>query len=188
MTIKKLSKATKLPFKYFLFNWGYVESASLAVLPMCHNEGFGTFKEAIESLKGATVRAYGYEKGLTDWEGNILVEETEDDLGDCCKVVLEYYPDDNFCRKCGTQLKEEKLVVDKKLVLDDTTIVQFFHEIFFGDMNDVGSFSDIFEDKGWHFDLPPKTSKVKPIFVEHLDRWLDFERNSWWLKWDSVKP
>lgn len=43
-------------------------------------------------------------------------------------------------------------------------------------MNDLGELSDIFEDKGWHFDLPRKTNMHKAIFVEHLDRWLAFEK------------
>lgn len=171
--------STKRPFREFWFGWGYVETACYAQLPMRHETGFETFKDAIEHLKRTTLKAYNIVYELTDWQGN----PTEKALRFCCKTALNKLGDGstvNFCYTCGNNFNDK---TNKHANPTDVILKEFFHDkIFFGNNDSTPSeIWEIFENCGWSFTEGVSGDALQ---VESLDRWLNHDYYNH-LKWDE---
>lgn len=168
------------PFREFWFGWGYVETACYAQLPMRHETGFETFKDAIEHLKATTLKAYNIVHELTDWDGN----PTEKALRFCCKQTLNKLGADksgvNFCYTCGNNFHDK---TNKHANPTDMILNEFFRQnIFFGNNDSTPSeIWEIFENCGWSFTEGVSGDALQ---VESLDRWLNHDYYNY-LKWNE---
>jgi hypothetical protein len=104
-------------YHIFQITTGYVESASIGSLTLCHNRGFDNVLEGLYDL-GLSIKKADQE--IKSWHNNEVKERIKEKrLRECCETTLLAAPNRKLCAKCFMPIAEDNSVMSNRDIVDE---------------------------------------------------------------------
>jgi hypothetical protein len=141
-----------MTYRTFLLHHGYHEDQSLACLPLTHEDGFKSPREAMEAFR---------ELLLVYWR------EQNTPKGCCSNAPAGA----NFCPACGTEVD----TVEEQEDIEALGVAGLFMDLFTGTTDNQAQFLRHLDETASPWSLAPDHTAGTPVHIVGVARWLDDE-------------